>query len=131
MAPGCQRKLTLIALVVCYLATRWGGACRDMDLICYNPCSVRTSGRLEDITREFQFATAILLAGTRVPAYDLPLRVQRVDGRTYFHFGYSRGKLTNRSTGCAIAISEHIESRVVETWLPPPLTWQGEEALFE
>eukprot|EP00959_Pyramimonas_sp_CCMP1952_P293716 6143074-Pyramimonas_sp.AAC.1 len=59
-------------------------------VVSYNPMSVLSCGRLDDICQEFRHKAVIGLQGTGLPGHDLPLERRDVGNHIFISAGYGR-----------------------------------------
>ena len=80
-----------------------------MKVALYNPMSVVRAYRREQISAEFEGATAVLLKGTRARQSAGKQRyTTQYKHHWAVHWPYGRGKHTNRAAGCAVLLTNKI-----------------------
>ena len=91
--------------------------------IVYHPQSIKQSGRLRDILRQFRWNDIIALPGTRFRQNEaaLPCSTQQIGQHKVYQWGWGNGKHVNDSCGVTLAIRQRVfsEKNVVNVFSPP------------
>ena len=80
-------------------------ACR-LSVLSWNPCSLVSPGRLEEISRAFSMLPLGILIGTRIPQGDIPMSQGVVGHHRYIHAGWGKTRHSNRSAGITFIMNK-------------------------
>ena len=78
-----------------------------MRIVVYNPLTLRSPYRANDISEAMPTADIVLLAGTQIreDCTDVgSVRKERLENHVALHWGYGRGRHTNKSTGVSVLL---------------------------
>lgn len=87
----------------------------------YNPMHATTADRMHELSAGCDQDVLALPGTTRVAERDsaLPVVVGPAVNHDFYHWGYRRGKMVNKSAGMAIAVHKRWSMSVRKTWVPP------------
>ena len=98
-------------------------------IVAYNPLSLEAPGIITEIHRAFQYCTAIMQAGTRLPAHDEPVLHSKTDGFHFISFGYQKGSNTHAGVSLSLKAKVFGYRHTKHIVYPSPPQLRGRAAL--